>query len=376
MDRYTVQSGLNSPEAPQKRYLWTDAFALCTYLELYRLTRDGSFLDTAYTLIGAVHYTLGRHRDDDERTGWISGLEAEEGKKHPTIGGLRIGKKLNERGPDEPYDPNMEWDRDGQYFHYLTKWIHALLVMGKSVSNPLYVRWAAELGRTVHNHFLFAESARTMAIYWKMSIDLSRPLVHSTGQHDPIDGLVTFYEIDSEIRNSGRDYDLTDFDLELSDMKKCCRFGNWSTDDPLGTGGLLFDAYRLTLLIGTGYAHDIELLEKILDAAMKSLLLFLKQNRDLPSEYRLAFRELGLALSLHGVPDLISLVKNNKNFSQKKKFILAPLQEIRKHAYLIRDIEETWIDPKNRTAPSWLEHEEINSVMLAASLIPGSLLTI
>jgi hypothetical protein len=45
---------------------------------------------------------------------------------HPTRGGLRIGKQLPERRPGEPYDPQVEWDRDGQYFHYLTKWMHAL----------------------------------------------------------------------------------------------------------------------------------------------------------------------------------------------------------------------------------------------------------
>lgn len=44
-----------------------------------------------------------------------------EGKRHPTMGGLRIGKTLAERGPSEVFDENREWDRDGQYYHYLTK---------------------------------------------------------------------------------------------------------------------------------------------------------------------------------------------------------------------------------------------------------------
>jgi hypothetical protein len=42
------------------------------------------------------------------------------------VGGLRIGKPLKERGANEPIDESLEWDRDGQYFHYLTKWMHAL----------------------------------------------------------------------------------------------------------------------------------------------------------------------------------------------------------------------------------------------------------
>jgi hypothetical protein len=31
-------------------------------------------------------------------------------------------------------------------------------------------------------------------IYWKMSIDLSRALVPSMGQHDPLDGFVTYVQ--------------------------------------------------------------------------------------------------------------------------------------------------------------------------------------
>jgi hypothetical protein len=47
---------------------------------------------------------------------WISGLGDDEGTAHPTLGGLRIAKKLRERLPEEPYDDRLEWDRDGQYF--------------------------------------------------------------------------------------------------------------------------------------------------------------------------------------------------------------------------------------------------------------------
>jgi hypothetical protein len=71
-------------------------------------------------------HTLGRHRPADPRQGWISGLDEPEGERHPTRGGLRIGKPLPERGPRERYDPQLEWDSDGQYFHYLTQWMHAL----------------------------------------------------------------------------------------------------------------------------------------------------------------------------------------------------------------------------------------------------------
>jgi hypothetical protein len=34
---------------------------------------------------------------------------------------LRIGKQLAERRPGERFDERLEWERDGQYFHYLTR---------------------------------------------------------------------------------------------------------------------------------------------------------------------------------------------------------------------------------------------------------------
>ena len=179
-----------------RRYLWTDAFAVCNFLDLHRQTGESRYLTFALKLVDQVHHILGRHRDDDPRHGWISGLSEEEGEQHPTCGGLRIGKTLNERGPDQPPDSQLEWDRDGQYFHYLTKWMHALSCMGRETAENRYLRWAVELAATAHQAFcrtLPPGGPRRMV--WKMSIGLSRPLVSSTGQHDPLDGLITCLEL-------------------------------------------------------------------------------------------------------------------------------------------------------------------------------------
>lgn len=123
MAEFSDQTGLLNIEKSPRRYLWTDAFAVCNYLELYQKTGDASWRNLALRLLDQVHNVLGRHREDDPRTGWISGLTEQEGRRRPTIGGLRIGKQMNERKFDDPYDEHLEWDRDGQYFHYLTKWI-------------------------------------------------------------------------------------------------------------------------------------------------------------------------------------------------------------------------------------------------------------
>ena len=110
-------TGLTAAGSTPRRYLWTDAFALCNYLELFQQTQDEIWRELALRLIDKVHHVLGRQRGDDQRTGWISGLGEEEGERHPTAGGLRIGKPMNERNPGEPADERLEWDRDGQYYH-------------------------------------------------------------------------------------------------------------------------------------------------------------------------------------------------------------------------------------------------------------------
>ncbi len=88
--------------------------------------------------------------------GWISGLAEREGEAHPTRGGLRIGKPLPERAPGEPFDERLEWDRDGQYFHYLTKWMHALDQVARATGQPMFNVWARELAHAAHRAFTYA----------------------------------------------------------------------------------------------------------------------------------------------------------------------------------------------------------------------------
>jgi len=108
MEKFASNTGLY-PEIPHpKRYLWTDAFAVCNYLELFERTNDESYIDLTLKLIYQVHHVLGKNRTDNPNLGWISGLEDEYGEKHPTIGGLRIGKEMKERLPTEPFNDPLE----------------------------------------------------------------------------------------------------------------------------------------------------------------------------------------------------------------------------------------------------------------------------
>jgi len=69
MREFSRLTGLSPAGSPPRRYLWTDAFAVCNYLELFRQTKDDAFRGLATRLVDQVHHTLGRHRDDDPKRG-------------------------------------------------------------------------------------------------------------------------------------------------------------------------------------------------------------------------------------------------------------------------------------------------------------------
>jgi hypothetical protein len=84
MSEFAMKTGLSQTKEEQRRYLWTDAFAVCNFLELFERTGDEQYRRRATELIDQVHRVLGRYRDDDIRSGWISGLDEQAGGRHPT----------------------------------------------------------------------------------------------------------------------------------------------------------------------------------------------------------------------------------------------------------------------------------------------------
>ncbi|MEM1582809.1 MAG: hypothetical protein QXK89_09935 [Candidatus Bathyarchaeia archaeon] len=373
MREFAHQTGLTSNLKP-KRYLWTDSFAVCNFIELYFRKRDEEFLRMALNLVDQVHFVLGRHREDDSRTGWISGLSDEEGWKHPTIGGLRIGKLLPERKPDEPFDDALEWERDGQYYHYLTKWMHALNIIGKATGDNKYVIWAIELAKKAHEAFVYKTPDGRKRIYWKMSIDLSRPLVSSMGQHDPLDGLITYMELQASAL--GGSLTLPDLAKKIKDMEDICDKMNWVTEDPLGAGELIKCSYMLADLIAKGFSNRLDLLLSIVNDSLLSLELYLaNETTTLPADLRLAFRELGLSIGLKAAVKLRGLVENSRKLSSNPDLVSAA-KDLSGYIWLSNEIDRFWLSPKNRESRTWLEHRDINTVMLATSLIPDAFLGI
>jgi hypothetical protein len=377
MTEFAGLTGLSPAGRVQpRRYLWTDAFAVCNFLGLYRQTRDEKYREFALGLVDQVHNLLGRHRDDDPRSGWISGLDEQEGRMHPTKGGLRIGKEMNERGPADYFDEVLEWDRDGQYYHYLTKWMHALNRVTRATGDSTYNKWAMELARTAHARFTYVPSSGGQKhMYWKMSIDLSYHLVPSMGHHDPLDGFITYNQLQATADRDSEGSDLPDIKAEIADMAGICEGKNWATDDPLGIGGLLSDAFKVAQLIVHENFEQTDLLETLLDSSLPGLKSYAAQNQlKLPADYRLAFRELGLSIGLKAVKKLQRWIEQNSDLFRKKHALDFKIESLMQYSLLSEVIEMFWLERTNREAASWMAHRDINVVMLATSLAPDGYL--
>lgn len=379
MLEYAASSGLSPARPDPQRYLWTDAFAVCNFLGLYREIGEEQYRKLALDLVRQVHSTLGWHRTDDQRKGWISGLDEKEGSQHPAIGGLRIGKEMNERKPGEPYDESQEWDRDGQYYHYLTKWMHALAKVALATGYSEYTKWAMELAKTAHASFTYATSPRARKrMYWKMSIDLSYALVPSMGQHDPLDGLVTYCELQAQADQSEAQRDWPSLSSEIAGMARICEGQQLTTDDPLGIGGLLVDAYRMAQLIVKGSFPYASLLPEVLDAARSGLDYYasIADDTRLPADYRLAFRELGLSIGLHAVGQMQELLNQYPGTFSSGSSLSSRVEYLMRYAQLQTEIEGFWLEGRNRESDGWLAHRFINMVMLATSLAPDGFLAL
>ncbi|MGM0391625.1 MAG: hypothetical protein ACQEQB_07740 [Bacteroidota bacterium] len=354
MDAFALRTGLQENGGnSEERYLWTDAFAVQTFFGLYHTFGEVTYKDYAFKLIDRVHETLGSYHPDDTRTGKLSGLSGDEARKHPTAGGLRIGKKLPERLEEQSFNERLEWERDGQYFHYITRWIHALLQAGIESGEKKYTFWAAEL-LLAADKFIYS-SGTGLRMYWKMSTDLSRPLVTGMGGHDPLEGLVCAVAVNEAIPEKAAE--LEPITLKFYSM---CKNQYWATSDSLGIGGLLLNTVKAASLEETGDLPPSSKPKRLLEESIESLEDYQNLKEfDYDASRRLAFRECGLSLglrSLHGAKE--DLLEKGM-----------AVEKIEDYLYLAEEIEKFWKEPSNQQVSTWIDHLNINAVSLAASLV-------
>ncbi|KAI5307937.1 hypothetical protein KEM55_007000, partial [Ascosphaera atra] len=169
------------------RYLWTDAFGVVNFLTLFKETNDPRYVTLAIRLIETVHDILGRERDGSKRLGNAT-------DEKPLRCGLRIGK-VDESGPDG----------DGQYLHYLTVWMFALNRTSVATGDSKWNSLAISMVKGVYKRFLnmrLASQGRVRT-YWKMSTDLSKPLVTNMGMLDAFDMAACLVRLEACARRFG-----------------------------------------------------------------------------------------------------------------------------------------------------------------------------
>ncbi|BAO54908.1 hypothetical protein [Nonlabens marinus] len=354
MHSFAERTGLEKEDGQgNRRYLWTDSFAVLNFLALKKLQNDKVFEDYAIKAIDKVHNHLGKFAPYDTRKGWISGLPDETAQQHPTVKGLRIGKKLPERKEDDPIDQRLEWERDGQYFHYHTRWIIALLKSGRYFDKEKFIDQATEL--SLAGSRFIKEDQGSLNMYWKMSVDMSRPLIPRMGAHDPLEGLLCALQA----RELSFSYD-AEFDGYINKLKRLCASSDWGTDDALGIGGLLLNVVRAAELQEKIELPDSIKPERLLRDAQQGLAAFRRLYKANESaNYRLAFRECGLSLGLRCLEGNLEFLKdhNLKPSIPDKSYVLA------------EEIESFWLREENKKAATYTDHLDINEVSIAASLL-------
>ncbi|KAB2580194.1 uncharacterized protein LTHEOB_8986 [Lasiodiplodia theobromae] len=284
------------------RYLWTDAFGVLNFLTLHHhhqhhantntdsgngaattTTKTAPYLSYATALAQTVHDTLGRTRDGSARLPGATDAD-------PTGGGLRIGKEEADGA-----------DGDGQYHHYLTLWMYALNRLavawrgaeeqgGQEEKEKEARRWngyAVRLMQVIHPAFVHDRASGRPRMYWKVSVDLKRPLVLSEGNLDPVDGLVVckllreFEGEDDVLRDEMRDYEKI----------VATKWKNYASTDPLDLGMTLWTAHH--------YAGKEQWATAFADKAKKDLKVLVDCGYfEAGIKRRLAFREFGTVLGI------------------------------------------------------------------------------
>jgi len=246
--------------------------------------------------------------------------------------------------------------------------MHALCRAAVISGHPAHAEQALELGKAAFQRFAHrSASGNLVGIYWKMSTDLSRPLTLAMGLHDALDGLVTFREVQHVISKMRAETSASDLTAAITSISSLCRSKDWGTSDPLGIGGLLFDACRLSQL--PPWPDDHRLFEEITNACEDGVRAFLASRfLTRPASQRLAFRELGLAIGLKAVPTIL----------EPSKYAIARLPKGRHLQYqsLAEEIISAWLPYAQAPDELWHAHQDINDVMLATALTANTFLSI
>jgi len=221
----------------QRRYLWTDAFAVLNLVSLAEWassspplkdncmaqTSSQTYLDLAHRLVDCVHESLGRPRSALPEDRMATTTTTNNGNERTiTTIGLRIGKERSRKVTDA----GMTYD--GQYWHYTDKWLLALVRLGR-------IREAAQLAKSV---FPFFYDEVDGGMRWKLSVDGTAPpaLQRQSPNDDTMTALITFELIESHLPGD-KEKEALSLKKEISLLRRSLQgYRGRVTSDPLGWG--------------------------------------------------------------------------------------------------------------------------------------------
>ncbi len=347
MDAFAARTGLEG-DAPPRRDLWTDAFGVENELALATRTRDPRHLARATTLIDQVERTLGSSSADRGRT------------TRRARAGLRLVEPL-EDGALPRARTSSDAGLAAPNFHDATRWMHALAHASRSTGRAQLMARARELAFVQHRELVRRGAGPSRAgAAWKLRVDLARPLVGTMGQHDALDGLVTYASLERVATPGGPS--LTHC---IEDFAAMIDRAALVTVDPLGLGTLLVLASRLEAMradrrLPAGSVTPSELL----DAALTGLVVYVESGAlEDPVERRLAFRELGLVLGIEAVAH--ARLASLEGSAQGRSLRAA----LRRFGELAGPITRFWLAPRSRRVIAASCHRDVDEVMLASALL-------
>ena len=318
MQDYARLTGLAPANAHPRRYLWTDAFAVCNYLELFAgpmMKPIGIWLYASS--IRCIIPSAGTAKTIPDAAGSAALMSRRVSGIRP--GGLRIGKQLNERRPDEPPNERLEWDRDGQYYHYLTKWMHALNCVSQVTGDPTYIRWAMELAKTAHARFAYLRLRRPEEDVLE---DEHRPHLSSGSLYGPARSSRRLCHLLRASGGGDRDFKESSCRAsmhEIADMAEICRGMQPGHRRSARHRRSSLRCLKNCTTDGKGRLKNAGLLENVVDSALMGMKSFAKsETLEYPADYRLAFRELGLSIGLSAVENLRKWIEENPDLLARK----------------------------------------------------------
>mgnify|MGYP000272676830 CR=1 FL=1 len=216
----------------QRRYLWTDAFGVLAYLSLadqleqqQTPEKAETYRAAAHRLIHVVHDCLGQPRSDTDKT-----MQMTKDMASPNGNvGLRIGKAHHR----QVTDAGMSYD--GQYWHYIDKWLLALSRAGR-------VEDGCRIGKSVFPYFFDAGpngDGSQGGIRWKLSVDATPPpsLQRAYASDDTLVALIVFSILERQRQNKDSSTVIPSLAPEIAMLEKSLEFYKPRvTDDPLGWG--------------------------------------------------------------------------------------------------------------------------------------------